>query len=46
METDLLGSGRRTLGTHTILIHGLMTRNRAGVLPQTLAGEPLAVACA
>jgi hypothetical protein len=36
MATDLFGSGRRTLGTRTILIHGRMMRNRAGVLPQTL----------
>jgi hypothetical protein len=36
MATDGLGIGRKTLGSHTVVIHGLMMRNRAGVLPQTL----------
>lgn len=36
MATDVLGSGRQTRGSHTVVIDGLLMRNRAGILPQTL----------
>jgi hypothetical protein len=36
MSADMLGIGRKTLGSHTVVIHERRMRNRAGVLPQML----------